>query len=188
MSYDLWVTSDTHFGHQNMCHFVDYNGKRIRPFETYQECDELMIQNWNKVVKPNDHVYFLGDLSLHARKDYLETIMKRLNGSRKILFKGNHDKFNLDWYKLWFSDIRAVDNRDNILFGHFPIHSTSKGRFKRQVYGHTHTMNVLDINGNIDPWYKNACMDYNNYELLNFEDIKMETNKLIEDGIICIAK
>lgn len=185
---NLWITSDTHFGHQNMCHFLDYENRRVRPFETFQECDELMIENWNKVVKPEDEVYFLGDLSLHARKDYVESIMERLNGKRKILFKGNHDKWSLSWYSKWFADIRAIDHRDNILFGHFPIHPTSKSRFKRQVYGHTHTLEILNESGNIDLWYKNACMDYNNYQLLNFEDIKAETNKLIEKGKIVIKE
>ena len=64
MSYNIFFTSDTHFSHANMCKFLDYNGERIRPYEP-DECDELMIQNWNEMVKPEDKVYHLGDLSFN---------------------------------------------------------------------------------------------------------------------------
>ena len=62
MNYNIFFTADMHFGHENMISFVDYNGQKIRPFNTCQECDELMIENWNSVVRPQDKIYVLGDI------------------------------------------------------------------------------------------------------------------------------
>ena len=52
MSYNIFFTSDTHFGHAKMLTFYNYDGVREKPFDTVEECDELMIENWNKVVRP----------------------------------------------------------------------------------------------------------------------------------------
>ena len=92
MSYNIFFTSDTHFAHENMCKFLDYDGERVRPFNNCKECDELMIQNWNEVVKPQDKIYFLGDLAFN--KNEADKIMPRLNG-KKCLIRGNHDLFKL---------------------------------------------------------------------------------------------
>ena len=48
--------------------------------------NEVLIENWNSVVKPDDLVYHLGDVGMHEPSKYL----KRLNG-KKVLIKGNHD-------------------------------------------------------------------------------------------------
>jgi calcineurin-like phosphoesterase family protein len=50
--------------------------------------NEKLIYNWNKVVSPDDIVYYLGDFSLVFRP--IETITQRLNG-KKFLVPGNHD-------------------------------------------------------------------------------------------------
>ena len=54
---DIWVISDTHFGHNNMLKFKDKNGDPIRPnFSSTEEMDEHMIERWNSVVKDGDIV------------------------------------------------------------------------------------------------------------------------------------
>ena len=115
MSYNIFFTSDTHFSHDNMVKFIDYDGSRVRPFDTAEECDELMIQNWNKVVKPNDKVYFLGDLAFNRNK--ADKILSRLLG-RKCMIRGNHDNFKLNWYALWFYDVRGCYNLESYLLTH----------------------------------------------------------------------
>ena len=52
-----FVISDTHLGHYNIIGYCD------RPFETLEEMNETLIQNWNDAIKNNDTVYFLGDLA-----------------------------------------------------------------------------------------------------------------------------
>lgn len=50
--------------------------------------NEVMVQKWNEVVKPEDTMYYLGDFSMAFRS--VELFTNRLNGT-KILVHGNHD-------------------------------------------------------------------------------------------------
>jgi len=84
--YNVFFTSDTHFGHKNLLGM----GKG-RPFDTIEEHDEALIENWNRVVKPNDLVYHLGDISMANNPDKLREIFKRLNGNVHVIL-GNHDR------------------------------------------------------------------------------------------------
>lgn len=195
---NIFFISDTHFGHANMLTFINYDGTRMRPFSSIEDCDEFMIENWNKVVKPTDRIYHLGDVVYKCSNR--DEIMQRLNGE-KILIKGNHDKDQLGWYTKYFKDIRSTHHIDgNYLLSHFPIHPDSKGRFVRGLHGHIHAQTVMKhepyINpfGEIveelvpDPWYRNCCVEVNNYAPIPFELIKEETEKLIENGVIVIPK
>lgn len=78
----IYFTSDLHFGHANV---IVYAG---RPFKDVQHMNELLILNWNSVVKPEDTVYCLGDFSLAY--NYVPEVTPRLNGT-KYLVPGNHD-------------------------------------------------------------------------------------------------
>lgn len=49
--------------------------------------NEVIIKNWNEVVKKDDIVYFLGDFSFCSREQVKELVAK-LNG-RKIMVAGN---------------------------------------------------------------------------------------------------
>ena len=193
MTKNIFFISDTHFGHANMLTFTNYDGTRMRPFNSVEELDELMIQNWNAMVKPGDKVYHLGDVFYKSSNP--EQIMSRLNGD-KILVKGNHDRREAQWYLKYFRDIRGTFHIEgNYLLSHFPIHPDSKGRFVRNLHGHIHNQLVMKTvwypTGNgvePDPWYRNCCVEVNNYSPIPFELIKEETEKLIEDGIIVIPK
>ena len=198
---NIFFISDTHFGHENMLHFINYSGERMRSFDSIEELDELMIENWNKMVGPNDRIYHLGDVVYKCKNR--DQIMSRLNG-KKVLIKGNHDRDQLGWYMKYFEDIRGTFHIDgNYLLSHFPIHPDSKGRFVRGLHGHIHAQTVmkkvpiavyegydtvLRFNYEQDLWYRNCCVEVNNYSPIPFEVIKEETEKLIEDGIIIIPK
>lgn len=84
----LWFTSDQHFGHGNIIKYCN------RPFSSVAEMDEILIQNHNKLVKPEDHVIFLGDFGFYGRghdaKEMIKDRIKSLNGY-KFIFEGNHD-------------------------------------------------------------------------------------------------
>jgi len=64
MSKEIFLISDTHFGHGNILTFKDKSGQPIRPYKTLEEMDEALIDNWNKVVKPTDKIYHLGDVAI----------------------------------------------------------------------------------------------------------------------------
>ena len=68
--------------------------EQIKVILKYQT--EMLIDNWNKVVKDDDLVYFLGDFGFGNDKE-LEEIGRRLKGHKTIII-GNHDgrKYDVD--------------------------------------------------------------------------------------------
>lgn len=112
----IYITADTHFGHANM---IPYCG---RP----KDFDNLLIENWNKTVKPEDMVIHLGDVIMgQDSANRLLPIMSQLNG-KKILCRGNHDV-----EKKWGSGLGFVERGfdfacdyfvyDRYVFSHCPI-------------------------------------------------------------------
>lgn len=199
---NIFFISDTHFSHINAIRFLNYDGSRMRPFDTWEEADEVMIENWNKVVQKDDKIYHLGDVCFNRNKG--DEILSRLNGN-KILIKGNHDRFKPLWYLKYFKDIRACHNlhvnghKYNYLLTHIPVHPESKARFIRNIHGHIHGNTVTktlydncDVPPEIIPdlWYRNVCEDYKSldYTPVAFEDIEKETKQLIEEGVIIPPK
>lgn len=79
---NIWFTSDTHFGHRNIIKFCN------RPWNTVEEMDNALIENWNKVVKPEDIVFHLGDFAFATNGRWKE-IINSLNG-HIYLIVGNH--------------------------------------------------------------------------------------------------
>lgn len=77
----IFLISDTHFNHKNIIKYCN------RPYWSVQEMNSELIKNWNRVVKKQDTVFFLGDFSLGHEFSYFSL----LNGH--IFFvKGNHDQ------------------------------------------------------------------------------------------------
>lgn len=167
---NVFIVSDTHFGHANIVKFTA-NGVRLRPFENHEEHDEALVANWNSVVRPNDKVYHLGDVSI-SRKSL--TLLERLHGE-KILIRGNHDIFKLEDYAKYFRDIRSFHVLNGCVFTHAPLHTSCLEKFGCNVHGHTHANHikrVADIGGmENDPSYLNVCVEHTNYTPLLLEEV-----------------
>ena len=153
----IFFTSDLHLQHENLLRF-----SKPRPYQTIQEHDQGIIDNWNSVVKDNDTVYVLGDVSLHTNYDLLDIQLKQLNGHKHLIL-GNHDKPKEHARYLnsgiWESmrDYAKINllaeyghNYEVILF-HYPImefdhaFSMKSGRkFAIQLYGHIHNTTNYD--------------------------------------------
>jgi calcineurin-like phosphoesterase family protein len=58
---------------------------KARGFSSVWEMDEVLLKQWNETVKPNDIVYYLGDMSFHPEK-YLPGLNGRIH-----YIMGNHD-------------------------------------------------------------------------------------------------
>ena len=72
---NIFVISDTHFQHSNILKFTDRNtGKPVRPFQTVQDMDETMVENWNKVVKPGDKVEITVQLKPYRDEEITTTV------------------------------------------------------------------------------------------------------------------
>lgn len=162
---ETWLISDTHFGHENILNFTEEDGTKLRSFSTAGEMDEVMIRNWNAVVKPDDKVYHLGDVAF-AKFEYVKDIFSRLNG-RKVLIKGNHDNwFKLSQYSQFFYDVRAYHILDKILLAHIPVHPLSLERWRGQIHGHLHNRVVPDQR------YLNVSVERIKYTPINFHEAR----------------
>ena len=161
--HKIFVISDTHFGHKNILTFDKSDGKKVREFDSLDHMDKTMIENWNRVVKPVDKVYHLGDIVMNRR---CLPILDRLNG-KKVLIKGNHDIFRLKDYTPYFYDIRAykVFPKHRIILSHIPIHMDSFTRFRLNIHGHLHTNKIED------DLYLNVCVENINYTPVDMAEI-----------------
>lgn len=140
-----YYIADLHFFHENMNTKMDCRG-----FETVEEMNEYMINQWNWKVRKNDEVVILGDLSWGKAKETNE-LLKRLNG-KLYMIRGNHDYFldekefdnsRFEWIK---SYDELKDNKRKVVVCHYPImcyngqyRLNEKGESKTyMLYGHVH--------------------------------------------------
>ena len=79
----IWISSDAHF-----CHDRDFI-YGPRGFESVQEMNEAIVENWNSLVSWDDTVYLLGDVMLNDNYNGCK-YLNRLAGKIYIL-TGNHD-------------------------------------------------------------------------------------------------
>jgi len=165
---NVFLISDTHFGHQGVCEFLTNEGTKLRPWATAAEMDEVMVERWNSVVKDGDKVYHLGDVAMSKRG---MEIMWKLNG-RKCLIKGNHDREKLKEYMKWFYDIRASHLLDKLVLSHIPLHPNQFERFGGNVHGHLHSNLVLDSEGKPDKRYMSLCVEQIDYTPVEFSVVQ----------------
>jgi len=138
----IFVTSDTHFGHENIIKFCN------RPFKNAHFMDLELIERWNSVVTPDDIVYHLGDFAYKISGNKIINIIEQLNG-KIILIKGNHDGKTLKVNSVhnFFETQNYVslthDNKKVCLF-HFPIEEWD-GKHNGSIHLHGHSHGVLDF-------------------------------------------
>lgn len=153
----IYVISDTHFNHENIIEYTN------RPFETVNEMNQTIIDNWNKTVGENDLVIHLGDFALCNDRAYME-IMQQLKG-KIVLLRGNHDNRGKSKYiqKFCFEEVfqreivlqtRKEEKLEfkEILMTHRPIDKEvlEERGFDLNIHGHTHnTSNIDDIYWNV---------------------------------------
>lgn len=176
----IWFTSDTHFGHKNILTFCE------RPFNSVEEMDEYLINNWNSKVGKDDVVFHLGDFAFASNKRWQELIYK-LNG-KIYLILGNHDITR--WpgtYTMQLFDrvenqmMLKIDNKYKVYLNHFPF-LCYDGTYRNpedctiQLHGHVHER-VGGI-GKDDqrlqyrfPYQYDVGVDNNNFYPISWEEI-----------------
>ena len=81
----IFIAADLHLDHENIIKYCS------RPFKSVKQMNKRLVKNWNKTIRKNDKVYFLGDLAFGRGSKNTDYWIKKLNG--KIVFiKGNHDR------------------------------------------------------------------------------------------------
>ncbi len=76
--------SDTHFGHPGALALYR------RPFASVPAMDEAIVERWNDVVKPEDHIWHLGDFAIRQSEARMADLLAQLRGC-KHLVTGNND-------------------------------------------------------------------------------------------------
>jgi len=132
---NIWFTSDLHFGHRGVL------AHSKRPFPDTATMDDWLIFRWNSVVRPEDHVYVLGDFSFKGQA-YTLGILGQLRG-RKFLVRGNHDKglgataaSMFEWVKDYHT---FKDGTTRAVLCHFPFKSWDRMHYGAwNLHGHCH--------------------------------------------------
>ena len=150
---NIWATSDTHFWHEAVLKFCP----ETREGRDGVEMTELMIERWNKDIKPSDTVYHAGDFSFGG-VEKIRNVKSRLNGQIHLCL-GNHCKM-IKKKKELTEMFTSVQYRKHVRIGdnHFIIHhepiaeweNAHKGWY--HLFGHQHGSGV-NIN------HRFRCMD-----------------------------
>lgn len=151
----IFFTSDTHFGHRNIIKYCN------RPFQTIEEHDQKLIENWNSVVQKGDIIYHLGDFGF-GDIQYIKKICSKLKGQINLIL-GNHDT-NINKFSDRFGFIKdthllktKLNSRTvQIFMSHYP-HRTwiHRPRNCYHLYGHVHgnlESHGLSFDVGVDLW------------------------------------
>ena len=145
----------------------------MRDFESVEHMNEHMVYMHNSRVRPQDKVYFLGDVTMARNAKGLE-ILARMNGE-KVLVKGNHDLCKAEQYLQYFKDVRGSHQFDGIILTHIPIHPESLARWGVNVHGHLHNNVVrMQLAQIPDRRYFNVSVERINYTPISLEEIKKQ--------------
>ncbi len=192
----IFFTSDLHFGHQNIIRFCK------RPWETTDEMDEALIENWNSVVKENDIVFDLGDFAFAPNSRWKE-ILQRLNGKHYLIL-GNHDVTRWPGDKIMGLFERVEQqmllkiDEQYVYLNHYPFLCYG-GSWKNpehavwQLFGHTHSSpnsSGLDDSRlvHLFPYQYDAGVDNNNYTPVSWEEVKAIIENQVKNGIQYVSK
>lgn len=187
-SDDIFFTSDSHFNHNNIIRYCN------RPFNNIDEMNEILIQNWNSVVKEDSIVFHLGDFAFCGSHKANE-ILSRLNG-RIILIKGNHDNFQdsiLNKFEGVYQQLHIEIGNKSIYLNHYPF-LTYSGIYRKnpviQLFGHEH-INKLYLNKDISrlnlllPSQYDVGVDLNNYTPISWKEVSKKIDFQIKNNVNC---
>ena len=167
-----FVISDTHFNHAGILEFKDYIGKPVRGFDSVEQMNQCMLDNWNDTVGPKDTVIHCGDVLFGLDKvDWLTANFAKLPGKKRLVL-GNHD--NPKHLAPFFKDIQMwIDMSDKgFLISHTPQHPSTLAESHRfgtgkvlNVHGHIHT------NPSPEGPYKCVCVEQTNFTPVDIETL-----------------
>lgn len=169
----VYFTSDLHLGHNNLC-------ETIRGMSA-KESDALIIRNWNKVIKEEDIIFVLGDLTMNTPK-LLKYYLSQLKGNIKVI-AGNHDTYRCcqELYRLNIP-VAGTIKYNGYLCTHIPIAERELAFCRGNIHGHIH---LPMLNEMVEKPYKplagkyfNVNCELHNYTPVLFEDILKFFSKL----------
>ena len=149
----VWITSDTHYHHKNICRGVTnwrtQDGKipthSTRNYQDLDEMDSVIVNNINQKVGPNDTLIHLGDVAFGGF-EMIGQFLDRLVCKNIHLVLGNHDQHILknrdDVQDRFLSVQHYLETRIydvDFVLCHYPLQSwngLNKGVI--HLHGHVH--------------------------------------------------
>lgn len=186
---NIWVTSDTHFFHKNICQGVSKWDGGTRPFQTLEEMNQTLLENINAVVGEDDTLIHLGDVAFASPKKIMQ-VREAIVCKNMYLVYGNHDrdlKYNKDGVRdeCFFGaseilELRSDEMRElgvpRVIMFHFPMISwENMGHGSVHLHGHCH--------GSLAPQFsvgrmKDVGVDTNDMKPYNLHDLLVEMSQI----------
>lgn len=158
--HDIYLISDTHFdepwfschrGFSRHCTYSEFKDcwkkeyrkySRPCPFNHLDEMNKILIDNWNKTVRKDDTVYFIGDWHEDEDKNYDEEKdrqywQSQLNG-RILSIKGNHDSKTCETKYPYYRRLKTA--KREYLLVHDPYYRRDWSGWR--IHGHHHNNNL----------------------------------------------
>lgn len=171
----LFFTSDLHFGHEKIIKACR------RPFNSVEEMDHKLVDNWNATVGTRDDVYILGDFAMRLDMARIHEILEQLKGRKHLIF-GNHDH-EISRHRYYFRDVLSsmrdlyllrlprFDRR--LVLCHYPMMFWCGDYDPKfiHLYGHIHN-NAHDMvwASHLRNAY-NVGVDVNNYRPISIDEV-----------------
>jgi len=149
----VYVISDLHLGHKNILKFA---GRYRAWADTVVEHNHILLARINSVCRDKrDLLYILGDVAFSIEDlDLLSELP-----CRKILVRGNHDRFQDGVYHKYFESIQGVIKYKGMWLSHAPIHPNEL-RGHINIHGHVHFNSIRNnYTQALDKRYINACVE-----------------------------
>lgn len=164
----VFLTADWHLGEDRF----ELMG---RPFTTRDEMIDTLIKNHNEIVKPDDHVYMLGDVCYQKTPEFLPRV-DDFNGI-KTLFRGNHDRVFTDQdLQPYFRYIVAEGDGMRVMFEdvecwltHYPTQGVDDAF---NLVGHIHAAWKYQLN------MLNVGVDVHHFRPVNSDTIPFHLNAI----------
>lgn len=151
-----YYISDLHIGHKNVLNCEHSTNFDNRPFKTFEEMNETIINNINTVCNRGDDLYLAGDIVWRVNDESI-SLISRIK-PRMHLIRGNHENLKDSRYtRLFYEICDYKELSDNIkgknygvVLSHYPIMFWNKMRqvnnngspkykgYNILLYGHTH--------------------------------------------------
>ena len=167
---NTWITADWHLGETRM----ELMG---RPFRNTHHMADVLLENHNALVKPDDLVIVNGDVCYQKTPEWLPYV-KEFNG-RKILVRGNHDRvFTDEQLKPYFDEIVADGGGFDMTVEGINCHITH--------YPTEGTPNAFNLTGHVHAAWKyqlnqfNVGVDVNHFRPVNLDKIPFHFKAITE--------
>jgi len=176
----VFFSADYHFGHTNIIRFCN------RPFKNVHYMNELLINNWNKVVPVDGTTYHIGDFAFGA-PGWIKQVIERLNGDI-IFIRGSHDKGIMKLYGNLPYMKEVNINGQLIMLSHYAMRTWPKSHYNTwHLFGHSH--NKLHGQGKsfdvgVDTWHLKTHTPFSPY---SFDEVKTIMD-LRPDNFNCVGK